>query len=448
MILLGPIIGCIRNDVVTIGYEVSIASSISIEIKDHEGHIVFFNIGNTIPNRFKCVDVTLSRSESYTMIIKSSYNTGDSIIEDIKRGSFRMGYKVAVVSCNNLTLGSPIMWNHLSKSNISTCLHIGDNIYNDYGSDIFARAMKETERYDDLSDIWENIVDVFRQGYRTLWSTPHMKNILSTQSNIFIWDDHDVCDSWNQDLILPTGWEKNRDNNGNIQWDIVAKSVGMRQKVMIAAIQAYCEYQLPLSLGMKVSHILGSFTYDIAGKRILFVDRRMHLISKCSGRTPLIPVTSSIKPDIVVTGVPIFYLHPWISNNTIDWFMKTFGSIKDLHDHWLLFPNDLESVLSILHEKTLLLSGDVHMCGDTYIKIAYKNNTFTCRQVTSSAISSPAPPKILLWFLQFLHTFETQVGSYKCKVDHKSWSRDNGYVTFDIRNHEGTIEYILSSLLK
>ena len=397
------------------------------------------------PGKLSYCDIPNIYIGSYIVRVTCMNSTRDTIIDRVW-GSFSNGTDIAVVSCNN-SLGSSAMWEFMTKKVPSTCLHIGDNIYMDNGSTTFISAHESMNMIgEDISNYdWDNIVDIFRQGYRNHWSSPHMKAILSSCCNIFIWDDHDVCDSWDQDIKLPTGWDL---YSGDDMWLNIAKdTISPRKRTIIAAMQAYCEYQLPMSLGGNHPHIPGSFSYQIGDKDIVFIDRRMHII----GDTPLVPqlyLDNDRKPDIIISTVPIFFLHPCISNSFIDWMMRNITGIKDLHDHWILYPDDLQSILSITKNNTIIISGDVHMCGKTTINIKNDYNEYNILQITSSAISSSPSPSALLLFLKLLRKFKVNVGSYICSIKHQSWTRDNGYITFDISHTYPEINYILSSLIE
>lgn len=402
---------------------------------------------HSVPGKLICIDINCANSGYHSVIISAS--PSPDVTPITYTGSFTRGADVAVVSCNN-SIEIPILWEFMLKKVPSTCIHIGDNIYMDNGLPTFSLALALTQEFEHpiSKSNWNRIVQVFRQGYRNHWSSSHMKSILSSCSNIFLWDDHDVCDSWDHDICLPTDWKSYIDNTGNISWRDIANTMNSsKEKAIIAAIQVYCEYQLPLSLGEKARHIPGSFSYQIGNTDILFMDRRMSIIAN----TPLIPSHYSdtgVKPNIIVSCVPIFFLHPYITNSVVDWFMNKITGIRDLHDHWLLFPDHMKDVLSILKEGSILLSGDVHMCGKTKIEIEDTNGKYNVLQLTSSAISSPIPPRIFLWFVQLLNTFRVTIRGYTCDIQHQSWTRDNGYVTFNIEHPETTIDYILSSLVQ
>lgn len=427
MTLIGPVIGCKRMNVVSIGYEISSQSMISINIRDSSGTLVGSGRSQSIPDRFCIQDISLTHT-------CDRYFVELICLSEIRKGSFTSDMSVAITSCNNRDLSSPLMWNHLCDMQISHCLHIGDNIYMDNGSEIFSCALAYAERSDDLDREWDGLTDIFREGYRTLWSTPHMQRILSSCHNIFIWDDHDICDSWDQDICIDMSLIKSHGWKGAA---LLCDREEIKQICILAAIQVYCEYQLPLSLGSVAVHIPGSFTYSIHGKKILFVDRRMHIVAG----TPLIP-DDTHDIDVIVTGVPLFYLHPLICNDRIDKVLKKTIGIRDLSDHWMLSLSDMREILSLIRDGTIIFSGDVHMCGMTEIIV---NDHIRCRQYTSSAISSPPPPRLVLWLLQYLYRYRYSVLGYTCDVTHQSWTRDNGYI---ISNLSDTTEYVLSSMLK
>lgn len=422
MIQLGPLIGCIRRNVVTIGYEVSEICNIHIYLYDENDTCIYHEMNQSYPGKMCISHLSGVYTGYYTVKIVTS---SQQCI-----GSFKIGDEITVVSCNNSSVMTKL-WNRMSISPPSICLHIGDNIYMDNGMPTFDIAMKIAS-----SSHWNDIVEIFRQAYRDHWSTPHMKKILSSCSNIFIWDDHDVCDSWDQDITLPSHWQ-------DMSWEEIAGSFSdIKSKVIVAAIQVYCEYQLPLSLG-KAEYIPGSFSLQIQDKHVLFLDRRF---SRISGMK-IVPDSYTYKPEIIISCVPIFFLHPLFCNNITEWITSTFLNLRDLYDHWILQPDDIHEIIHLFKENTILLSGDVHMCGDTSISMNINGRDMHISQYTSSAISSKSPPLIFQLLLQICNRYTLSIHENNISVQHNSWIRDNGYIQFNIQDIRGSREYIFSSLL-
>lgn len=423
MLLLGPIIGCVRYSIITIGIEVSHTTDVSIHIHNSMGNMISSYMDTVPCGTLYTIDIPIQEYEGRYIVCVQTCGT-------TTYGSFMLKGRIAAISCNNRQLGNISMWNHLGMNNdISTCIHMGDNIYMDNGSDTFNTAMSM------VSKGWDPVINVFRQAYRDLWSSTHMHNILSSHINIFLWDDHDVCDSWDQFINIDNILYM-RDSNGYIVWKDIAQSYmnDHRKVAILAAIQVYCEYQLSLSLGGRV-HIPGSFTYHIGDKNVLFVDRRSH---RGLG-TSLIPYTLDTNPDIVVTGVPIFFIHPLLCNTVIDNIARYTIGIRDIRDQWILDRVDTEEILSILKDGSIILCGDVHMCGNTTISMDNGSNTYT--QITSSGISTPSPPYIIPMLLRMLSSYQIDIGNRRLHIQHNSWTRSNGYVT--ICTYGNTIEYSL-----
>lgn len=426
MLILGPVIGCIREGYVTVGMEVSCNTDVSIHIHNAAGDVISSYAGEIPYGRLYTIDMPLHVYSS----VPSRYAVSIHASDATSYGSFLIGGNVAAISCNNRHLGRTTMWDRLAvDKSISTCIHMGDNIYMDYGSGTFNTAVTTVDKG------WDYVLDVFRQAYRDLWSTTHMHSILSSCSNIFMWDDHDVCDSWDQHIHIDDilSWA---DKDGNIVWEDIASSYAgdHRRVAILAAIQVYCEYQLPLSLGGRV-HVPGSYTYSIGDRTILFMDRRSHRALS----TPLIPSTLEGKPDVIVTGVPVFFIHPFLCNRAIDWIARHTIGIQDVHDQWCLDREDMEAALTVLKDGSMILCGDVHMCGSTSIVV---DGLYTCIQVTSSGISTPSPPRIIHALLRMLPSYCLTVGDSRLQVRHSSWTRRNGYITFNTYGSTtGSIEY-------
>lgn len=437
MILLGPVIGCVRNNTVTIGYEVSSQCMISVRVADSDRNEIYCQDVFSAPGKLSFTDVQGILTGSYTVSL-----TDKSERQSTRHGSFFMGDSVAVVSCDSGK--SDALWNFMLKKMPSTCLHIGDNVYMDR---TYNTAIETINRYQsNIVPHWDSVVDIYRQSYRDHWSTSHMSNVLSSCINVFLWDDHDVCDSWDQLIRLPNISEY-IDTSGNINWILIAQDLNdVKQRAVIAGIQAYCEYQLPMSLGASAVHMPGSFTYHIGDREILFIDRRYSVLTS----TPLLPVDykTSGRPDMIVTGVPLFFLHPCVTNKYIDWLLRKVARVYDLHDHWILYPSSLQEILSIVQKDTVFFAGDVHMNGLTRITMHVGSTEYILNQVTSSAVSSDPTPYIIYTLLSIMRSFRVRIQNYECNVSHSSWTRENGYVTFDITQISSTLEYVLLSLVK
>lgn len=353
----------------------------------------------------------------------------------IGRGSIRIGRGICFVSCNNgghPRRRSPQLWEHMAASPPSICVHMGDNCYMDYGNDTLNECLQ-------CIDEWEGAVNCYRSAYVAHWSTPHMQRILSSCSNVMLWDDHDVCDSWDQDESISM---LKHLYDPEVSWQDIAIKIGNpRATAIIAAIQAYCEYQLPLNQWCDGWMYTkdgkwrpGSSCMHLDGRYVLMLDRRS---SKALG-TPLIPPIT-YHPEVVVMGVPFVLLPPIISNRYVHSILSIFG-IKDMHDQWIMDRDDMRQVMQVILEAPTvprIIGGDAHMCGMTTISVpGYGDIT----QITASAMTSPPPPRMVLWILRLMSRWSLRMDDMHIKVVHNAWTRRNGYAYLD---PSGAIEIVL-----
>lgn len=164
------------------------------------------------------------------------------------------------------------------------------------------------------------------------------------------------------------------------------------------------------------------------------LDRRS---SKALG-TPLIPSIPH-HPDIIVMGVPFAFLSPIISNRYMHYMLSAMG-IKDMYDQWIMDRDDMHQVLQVIMSAPIapkIIGGDSHMCGMTTISIPGYGDI---QQITSSAMTSPPPPRMVLWMLKLMSRWSTRVHSIRIRVVHHAWTRRNGYAYLA---PSGAIEMVL-----
>lgn len=299
------------------------------------------------------------------------------------------------------------------------CIHIGDQVYMDYGGTTFDKALKQ-ENYPDM-------VEVFRNAYRDMWNKPHMQKILSSCSNIMVGDDHEMVDSWDQDIILPSDW---RDIVAD-GWDKLASIyLRRRSRVIIAALQVYCEYQLSLC-GQKLP---GPFPLKIGGRDILFLDIRTSRASS----SPLVPPVLHKKYDVIVSSVPPFFLPTLLVNGLSHKICKLF-KVRDLYDQWNLHQEQARELLSLT--SPMIISGDVHISGHTTIEIGSRK----IEQYTTSGISTIPSPQAI-WLLLLLSKYHIRfISNILCKIKHHYWERRNGYLKLNMETMK--CEHVIPSLL-
>lgn len=414
MITLGPVIGSINGDNITILYELSVPETTHIQIICPNGHIL-----NTHRKSLGCIPTTVTlgpivrKGGHHRVIIRTKV--------DIKYGSFTPGSKIHLISCDNRGRGSLSLWNHMKEHLPNLCIHLGDNIYMDNGNGYFQDALKEPT--------YQGKVETLRNAYRIEWGREPIAHILSSCMHLFHWDDHDICDSWDHKMRLPDGWISTLASQG---WEGVASTLQSNEYcTYIAGIQVYSEYQLSLN-GLKMPYPQ-SYTYTIGTRRVAILDTRMYQV----GNTPLIPIEDTV--DIVITGVPPFYLHPWICNKYTHWLLSKVG-IRDLYDQWILHKDRLDMLLTICKHGTIIMAGDIHMSGHSMITVSGRR----IHQVTSSGISTPLVPKVVTWLTG---SHRMYMGETDVIVEHSPWIRENNYCILNLEDILVQPEYVLLSMI-
>lgn len=416
MILLGPIIGNIIDERISILYQLDRSDTVTISI--------VYPSGETHSH-----DEIITSHHAIHTTLGSIHNTGTyriciSTSDDTKYGSFTCGDRIIVLSCNNGGFGNTLLWDNIARDIPNVCIHIGDNIYMDYMNKHYDNALSE--------DSYRNKLSIFRDAYLNHWSKPHIANILNSCLNIFHWDDHDIHDSWDQIMRFPSNW---RDILRSSGWEGIAHILNNNiYSTYIAAIEVYCEYQLPLN-GMSLDYPC-SYSFNLFNKRIAMIDVRMHN----AGSTSLIPIVESM--DMIICGVPIAFMSNRVINRYTNILCKYLLNIGDLYDQWNLYPDRIDSIISLCKEGTVILSGDVHMNGYTTIEV---NNDIMIHQVTSSAISSPSSPWIISQLLNYNYQMDTDNNSLR--IRHKYWSRENGYCILDMNDLSRQPIQIINSIL-
>lgn len=391
MFILGPIIGAVRGNSVNIMYELDSTCVVQVTISCgdhvHEDHVIA-HIGR--PMVYTYTGVMLDMEYEVELMAASH----------VRRGRFRTFSHgtIEAMSCNNPHKGNEETLSIMTASRPSLCIHMGDQVYSDYGGTAFSSAIRK-HTYDDM-------VHCFRNMYRESWSRDVMHDILSTRCNAMIMDDHDIVDSWDQLIQIPSTWESMVARGG---WSLLASQYRSRKKkAIIAALQAYCEYQMAL-VGRDRP---GSYTLEVGDRTILMVDVRM---ARATG-SPLLDIDRHTTYDIVVCPIPVF-MFPNIIMNRISARLLRILKIRDPSDMWNLYPEHRDQILDIISKRpTLLASGDSHMCGQSIIG--------SSTQMVSSGVSTPVAPRIVRWILRLAGRYSVRDHN----VRHIHWTRRNNYM--------------------
>lgn len=127
------------------------------------------------------------------------------------------------VSCDHPEADTRLsLWRNLNHEIVnnptsSLCIHLGDNVYADHAwNSVKSRHTSE------------KVENLYRERYRRGWFHTYKKRVLSSTSNIMIWDDHEITN----DLIVQSSTVRNEKQNLAIQ----------------SAIKVYEEFQESLHL--------------------------------------------------------------------------------------------------------------------------------------------------------------------------------------------------------
>lgn len=388
MFAIGPIIGAVRENRINILFEVTSIAVAQVSITSGN-----YNDYNAIVARPGSPTIY----EHIGLVDNARYEIEISTELDTIRGSFITGDgEIHILSCNNQDSNTSTL-EAMSRDTPSLCIHIGDQVY---GDKTYKKARKMNS--------YESMLNLYRQMYRDIWSRDVMKNILSSRCNAMIMDDHDITDSWDQLIRIPHSWRSIVHEEG---WELLAyRYKKKRHKAIIAGLQAYSEYQLPLS-GQEDP---GSFSLSIGNRDILLLDVRMIRAT----RSPVLDINPYMPYDIVVSPVPVFLL-PRIVLNSISTYMLRLLKIRDPSDSWNLYPEHMEQVMYILSiDNSLLVCGDSHMCGYTTIDSNYL-------QLVTSGIATKPAPSIIWYTLRMFRKYRIRRRS----IEHIHWTRYNNYLS-------------------
>jgi hypothetical protein len=170
-------------------------------------------------------------------------------------------------------------------------------------------------------------------------------------------------------------------------------------------------------------------------------------IAKASHKSVLDGIDCTNVHDIVITGVPIFFL-PSIFLNRISAKVCTVGGLTDVYDQSNLngsYMRDIATLMGKDGDTCVLISGDSHMCGRSEIEIGDKKIV----QWVSSGISTPLPPKILWLLLLLCRKHLRLIGRKIAKITHTYWHRGNGYLFLNLGTDQwrDSIHHIIPSLM-
>jgi hypothetical protein len=247
----------------------------------------------------------------------------------------------------------------------------------------------------------------YREVYLKRWSQPDMAAMLATIPSMMMWDDHDIFDGWGS-------------------YDTELQQCEVFQGIFAAARKYFSLYQLQLSEGEK--HPAAIPNQDVFNYAVNFGDLTILALDMRSERTDAQVIssqswkavydwldghTTTLQHLFVMSSIPVVYPDFGVLEKALSIFPGRQELEDDLRDHWNSNPHKQER-LRLIHRlfnfsenkqcRVTLLSGDVHVGALGIVKNERNgregNATGVITQLTSSGIVHPAPPGMVLFFLE------------------------------------------------
>lgn len=358
-----------------------------------------------------------------------------------KKGAVPHFLNVACLSCNFIERRNPEkdVWQRFLEKvdQIDILLHMGDQIYADFGHNAFDEGMKICKGRTLVSPQEEEAIkENFRKYYRLNWNHPATRRFISQVSNLMILDDHEVRDDWGSNDV-----DKRRDTPEyyvgllarQVYWEYqraLREDVDDVRARMTNKHEAY--YHIIGDVGILVLDLRAarSFLASSAGEKIFLGEDQWNDLNSWLFGTQGSPLaTPQIKSLIVVCSVPLIFLNKKLTEA----LPKMRSDLDDFRDHWIFgkqYPEQIELLEMIRkwlsshpNRNCVVLGGDVHIGGSTTIK---KDGKVVCEQLTSSAVCNVEMSFTENAALKFMiKVSDTLRDGWTFK--HHHWTKDNNY---------------------
>jgi hypothetical protein len=313
------------------------------------------------------------------------------------------------------------LWEDLARKHAISPFHLlllgGDQVYSDSMweelevlSKWAALPTKEGVRQPASDTLKRQVADFFRSLYPKRWSQAAVARMLASIPTLMMWDDHDILDGWGS-------------------YDEPLQGCDVYKAIFAAARESFSLYQQqeapgeahPLRLP-KQEHF--SFGCRVGPLAILALDMRSErtqsqVMSTGSWKAVYdwldgLPAAEKNGPKhlFIMSSIPVAYPDFSLLENALGMFPGRQELEDDLQDHWTSVPHRQER-LRLIHRlldfsarnqcRVTLLSGDVHVGAVGVIQSARQGAetaTHVINQLTSSGIVHPAPPGMVLFFLE------------------------------------------------
>lgn len=247
--------------------------------------------------------------------------------------------------------------------------------------------------------------------YPRRWAQREMADALATIPSVMMWDDHDIFDGWGS-------------------YPDTLQRCPVYQAIFRSARSAFSLYQLqiaedeqhPLTIERQNHFSLGCQIGDCAILALDMRDERSsdQVMSPQSWKAiyewldEVTPAASAggVKHLFVLSSIPVVYPDFQLLENALGLYPGRQELEDDLRDHWSSSPHRQER-LRLIHRllafceskqcRVTILSGDVHVGAVGVIRSersTAQSAIRTINQLTSSGIVHPAPPGMVLFFLE------------------------------------------------
>eukprot|EP00904_Undaria_pinnatifida_P006858 jgi/Undpi1/3301/HiC_scaffold_15.g06675.m1 len=372
--------------------------------------------------------------------------------------SNKLDWKIATVSCNCHTHTEGLgLWERLSRviGDVDCVLHLGDQIYGD--SDFGVKESGEPFESawhasltvltplprDEWDEHEEEVLEFYRNTYRTTWNIPHVAKVLASTANYMICDDHEFTD----DL----GDEPEHSDPDSVEFHVAR-----------LAFRVYNEYQRQLlddvdvtdpSLkpyyAFKLSPRVGFFMTENRVERSLHRDQASE--EDWENRGFLGPaqwdrLTEAFESDFAEcdmvlfgTPTPLVFLSQratWLAQKQIDDARGTWGH-SDFRTEQTAITKMLTDWQNGHFNRALVtIGGDVHMGGFT--DSWHGESDTPLHQMTASAVGNVPEGNIdTAKELVVRHAMHADEMLFEFKVNHHEWiiGPNFGMVDFHLAKH-------------
>lgn len=343
-------------------------------------------------------------------------------------------FRAAAVSCNftvregNSRLWQDLLENQIRTGNVSTVLHIGDQVYMD---NAFGQSIQDVRDHGRTDKVRKDITARFRRVYEYAWNYAPTREVLATASNLMIWDDHEVRNGWGSH-------KRDRDPKSNRYW------VGSIARRLFQDFQRRLWSDPDPSVKHEAhAHVFGKVALvflDQRGARSFAYDSERPYLGRAQWdwlRANLqAPAFAEVTALVIITSVPLLYVG--------DRAAGVGGVVaSDLRDQWSHPKHrdeqrDLVSLISEWKSRSpartvAVLGGDVHVGARTILEQLIGGEwKHLFDQFITSPITNEPPGPLSFFGLKTLLSGEEKIGD-AFRYRHASLSRRRNYAVLEIQ---------------